>query len=183
MTSSFALGALAFKALYAIVRTGSLGVRSSLRHRSYRESWRSKLFTPSSVWGREPWRQSCVRHWAVCGPEGSHQRPYWSLGVKNLSRHCKLLGALVLRACHVTVNSSELWCSELVTSPLAVEVLVFRDVYVAARSWKPWCSDLVLSPLALGSLGVQRLLRCRSLLGALVLRACYVAARSWEPRC
>ena len=119
--------------LYAIVRTGSLGVQSSLRHRSYSEPWRSKLFAPSSVWGREPWRQSCVRHWAVCGPEGSHQRPYWSLGVKNLSRHCKLLVALVLRA-----------------------------FYVTARSWEPWCSEMFTLPLALGSLGVQSSLRHRS---------------------
>eukprot|EP00959_Pyramimonas_sp_CCMP1952_P108109 2260166-Pyramimonas_sp.AAC.1 len=40
-----------------------------------------------------------------------------------------------------------------------------------------------MSPLALESLGVQRLLRCRSLVGTLVLRACYVTARPWEPWC
>ena len=39
------------------------------------------------------------------------------------------------------------------------------------------------SPFPLGSLGVQTLLRHRSLLGALVFRACYVLARCWEPWC
>ena len=38
-----------------------------------------------------------------------------------------------------------------------------------------------MAPFALGSLGVESLLRHRSLLGALVLRDVYVAARSREP--
>ena len=40
-----------------------------------------------------------------------------------------------------------------------------------------------MAPFALGSLGVESLLRHRSLLGALVFRACYVLARYWKPWC
>ena len=39
------------------------------------------------------------------------------------------------------------------------------------------------SPFALGSLGVESLLRHRSLLGALVFRDCYLVDRSCEPWC
>ena len=63
------------------------------------------------------------------------------------------------------------------------EPFVLRACYVTARSWEPWCSEIVTLPLALGSLGVESLLRHRSLLGALVFRDCYVATRSWEPWC
>ena len=45
------------------------------------------------------------------------------------------------------------------------------------------CPRWLMAPFALGSLGVQSLLRHRSLLGALVFRACYVLARCWEPWC
>ena len=87
------LGVLVLRVFHVIGRTGSLGVQSSLRHRSYWEPWRSKRSTSSFVmvrtgslgvqspsrhwasWGREPWRRNCVRHWAVCGPEASHHRP------------------------------------------------------------------------------------------------------------
>ena len=40
-----------------------------------------------------------------------------------------------------------------------------------------------MAPFALRGLGVENLLRQRSLLGALVFRDSYVAARSWEPWC
>ena len=40
-----------------------------------------------------------------------------------------------------------------------------------------------MAPFALGNLGVESLLRHRSLLGTLVLRACFVTARSREPWC
>ena len=44
--------------------------------------------------------------------------------------------------------------------PCPEGALVFKDCYVAARSWELWCSEIVTSSLALGSLGVQRLLDC-----------------------
>ena len=40
------------------------------------------------------------------------------------------------------------------------------------------CPRWLMAPFALGSLGVESLLRHRSLLGALVFKDCYVAARS-----
>ena len=40
-----------------------------------------------------------------------------------------------------------------------------------------------MAPFALGSLGVESLLRHRSILGALVFRDCSVTARSREPWC
>ena len=43
------LGVLVSRVFHVIGRTGSLGVQSSLRHRSYWEPWRSTLVTPSSV--------------------------------------------------------------------------------------------------------------------------------------
>ena len=45
------------------------------------------------------------------------------------------------------------------------------------------CPRSLMAPFALGSLGVESLLRHRSLSGALVVRDVYVAARSWEPWC
>eukprot|EP00959_Pyramimonas_sp_CCMP1952_P459554 9478410-Pyramimonas_sp.AAC.2 len=82
---------------------------------------------------------------------------------------------------HGTPRTWEPWCQGLVTSPL-VSVL--------------WCSEIVTLPLALGSLDIQSFVCHRSLLGALVLSArlrdrfllvatvfrnVYVAARSLEP--
>ena len=147
---------------------GSLGVDISLRHRSYWEPWRSKLFTPSFVLGALAFRAlyAIVRTQSLGVQNFSRHRPYGggSFGVKAVSvtGPCVGLrahtndrtGALVLITCHVTVSS-----------------------------WEPWCSELFTSPLALGSLGVQRCLRCRSLLGALVSSIVYVTVRSWEPWC
>ena len=64
------LGALAFKILYA---TGSHEHVFSATWSSW-EPWRQSCVRHWAVWGREPWRQSCVRHWAVLGSEGSHRR-------------------------------------------------------------------------------------------------------------
>ena len=58
--------------------------------------------------------------------------------------------------------------------------LLFRNCYIADRSWEPWCSEMFTLPLALGSLGVESLLHCHSLLGASVLIIVYVTVRSWE---
>ena len=46
------------------------------------------------------------------------------------------------------------------------------------KSASATCPRSLMAPFALGSLGVQRWLHCRSLLGALVFRNVYVAARS-----
>ena len=59
---------------HSTLRTGSLGVQSSVRHRPYWEPWRSELCTPSGALG--------------------------SLGVQSLSRHRGLLGALAVKAFH-----------------------------------------------------------------------------------
>eukprot|EP00959_Pyramimonas_sp_CCMP1952_P108110 2260166-Pyramimonas_sp.AAC.2 len=61
--------------------------------------------------------------------------------------------------------------------------LVLRACYVTARFGEPLCSEIVTLPIALGSLGVESVLRHRSLSGGLVFRDCYVAARSWKPWC
>ena len=51
------------------------------------------------------------------------------------------------------------------------------------KSASATCPRSLMAPFALGNLGVESLLRHRSLLGALVFRDVYVAARSWEPWC
>ena len=149
---------------------------------------------------------------ALAVPDLSYQRPFESLGVKSLLRHRSLLGALVFRDCYVAARPWGLWCRVDYITLRSWEPWSSQLVYVTTRSWEPWCSEIVTlplalgsfgvellkspfalgslvflslfaSPLAVGSLGVQRLLRCRSLLGALVFRPFYVTARSWEPWC
>ena len=146
---------------------GSLGVEISLRHRSYWEPWRSKLFTPSFVLGALAFRAlyAIVRTQSLGVQNCSRHRPYGggNLGVKAVS----VTGPCVGLRAHTNVRTGAL----------------LSACYVTARSLEPWCSEIATLPLALGSLGVQTLFCHRSLLGALVFRDCYVAAGSWEPWC
>ena len=95
---------------------GSLGVQSVLRHCSYWEPWRSKLFTPSFVLGALAFKafHVIVRNGAlafraprVTGPSGGG-----NLGVKAVSVTVPSWGP---RA-HTTVRTEEPWCEESVTS-------------------------------------------------------------------
>ena len=123
-TPSFVLGASAFEALYAIVRTESLGVQNCSRHRPYGGG------------------NLGVKAVSVTGP------------CVGLRAHTNVRTGALLSACYVTARSREPWCSEIATLPLALGslgvktlfchrsllgALVFRDCYVAARSWEPWC--------------------------------------------
>ena len=155
MTSSFALGALAFKALYAIVRTESLGVQNVSRHRSYWEPWRRKLFTPSFALGALAFEALdaivCTESLAV--QDVSRHRSYGGgdLGVKAVSVTRPSVG---LKA-HANVRTGSLGVksSSHCSKPLGTSVANAR--YVTARSWEPWCSEMFTLPLALGSLGVE----------------------------
>ena len=126
LTAPFVLGALAFRALYVIVRTGSLGVQSCVRHRellgalAFRvshviggswEPWRSKLSTPPTrlnMWVPPPGALGSLGVESV-----SVTGAYWggNLGVKAASVTAPLWGP---RA-HTTVRT-EPWCLEAVTS-------------------------------------------------------------------
>ena len=164
---------------------GSLGVEISLRHRSYWEPWRSKLFTPSFVLGALAFRAlyAIVRTQSLGVQNFSRHRPYGggsfgvkavsvtgpcvglrahttvrsgSRGVQSLSRHCERLGALVFRAFYVTARSG---------------AVVFRAACVTARSWEPWCEELFTLPSAVGSLCAKSFSRHCELLGASVAQA------------
>ena len=96
-----------------------------------------------------------------------------SLGVENCLRDRSLLGALALRACHVTVRSWEPWCEELFALPIA---LLFG---VSGPSWGSFWGDFRAHLGCLGAL----LGRLGALLGRLGAswRPLAVLGLSWGP--
>ena len=105
-----------------------------------------------------------------------------SRGVESLLRHRSLLGALVFRDCLRCRSLLGALVLTFVHVTALLGALVLRAYCVIARCLAP-CSQMFALPLALRSLGVQNLLRERSLLGALVRWAFYVTVPSWEPWC
>ena len=69
------------------------------------------------------------------------------------------------------------------TSSLVPRSFRYLGRHGNGKSASGTCPRWLMAPFALGNLGVESLLRHRSLLGALVFRDVYVAARSWEPWC
>ena len=100
-----------------------------------------------------------------------------SLGVENCLRHRSLLGALVLRACHVTARCWEPWCEELFALPIALSCGVSGPYW--GSFWRPLgalldCLWALLGP-SWGPLGPSwGLLEAFGSLGALL-------AASWGP--
>ena len=88
--------------------------------------------------------------------------------MKRLLRCRSLLGALVLRACYVAARSWEPWCSEMFTLPLVIESLGVESLRQRSLLATSVLILLYVTPFDIGSLGVESLLRHRSLLGALV---------------
>ena len=174
---------MALKALYGIVRTESLGVQNFSRHRSCWEPWRSKLFTPSFVLGALAFKafHVIVRNGAlafrtppVTGPSGGGD-----LGVKTVS----VTGPSVGLRAHTTVRTGSLGVKSLSRHRKLLGALVFRAFYVTVRSWEPWCEELSTSQFALGSLSSQSSSNSSLVLGALAFKVFHVTVRSWQSLC
>ena len=100
--------------------------------------------------------------------------------MKNLSRHCKLLVALALRAFYVTARSWEPWCSEMLTLPLALGSLGV-DISLRHRSyWEPWRSELFPQSFVLRALAFKTFRAIvRMGAGTLASKLCPSLGRVW----
>ena len=109
------LGVLVLRVFHVIVRTGSLGVQSSLRHRSHWVPWRSELFTPSFVPRALPFETFHVIARTGAGTLVSKLCPslgrLWACRLTPTS----VLGALVLRARRIAQSPWEPRWQKLVT--------------------------------------------------------------------